>query len=114
RTVKLTVTDNQGKTASVTRTITLPANQLPVPVISVSSCFAPWHSCWFNGFQTRDPDGGFAISFTYVWNFGDGTPTRTGVIQNHRFPAAGAYTVRLTVTDDEGTSASVTKTVTVP
>ncbi|MGH8774290.1 MAG: PKD domain-containing protein [Jiangellaceae bacterium] len=54
-----------------------------------------------------------ATTFTYVWNFGDGT-TATGNIQHHRFPAAGTYTVKLTVTDDEGTSASTTKSVTVP
>ncbi|MEV6956662.1 PKD domain-containing protein [Streptomyces sp. NPDC051183] len=111
--VKLTVTDNQGKTASISKTITLPANQLPVPVITVSSCYDASHSCFVDGYGTRDPDGGLYTTFTYVWDFGDGT-TGTGVIKNHRWPAAGTYTVKLTVTDDEGTSASVTKNVTVP
>ncbi|MGH8775335.1 MAG: PKD domain-containing protein [Jiangellaceae bacterium] len=112
-TVKLTVTDNGGKTASLSKTITLPPNTLPVPVITVSSCQAQWHSCYLNGYQTRDPDGGFPTTFTYVWDFGDGT-TGTGIIKFHRFPATGTYTVKLTVTDDEGTSASTTRNVTVP
>ncbi len=113
RTVRLTVTDNQGKTASISKAVTLPANTLPKPVIRAGSCSATTHSCYLDGYQTRDPDGGFATTFTYVWNFGDGT-TGTGIIKYHRFPAAGTHTVKLTVTDDEGTSASTSKTVTVP
>ncbi|MFE3556501.1 PKD domain-containing protein [Streptomyces sp. NPDC059193] len=112
-TVKLTVTDNQGKTATISKTITAPPNKLPVPVIKHGSCSATSHNCFLDGYQTRDPDGGIYSTFTYVWDFGDGT-TATGIIHNHRFPAAGTYTVKLTVTDDEGTSATTTKSVTAP
>lgn len=112
-TVKLTVTDNQGKTATMSKTISPPPNQLPVPVITVGSCSATSHYCLMNGYQTKDPDGGLWSTFTYVWDFGDGK-TGTGVTQGHTFPAAGTYTVKLTVTDDEGTSATTTKSVAVP
>lgn len=112
-TVKLTVTDNQGKTATTSKTVTPPPNQLPVPAISVGSCLASTHGCYLNGYQTKDPDGGLATTFTYAWDYGDGT-TGTGVSVYHSFPAAGTYTVKLTVTDDEGTSATTTKSVTAP
>ncbi|MCP3820397.1 PKD domain-containing protein [Streptomyces sp. A3M-1-3] len=112
-TVKLTVTDNQGKTATTTKTITPPPNQLPVPVVSVGSCLASVHGCYLNGYATSDPDGGLASTFTYVWDFGDGTTT-TGVSVFHGYPAAGTYTVKLTVTDDEGTSAATTRSVVAP
>lgn len=114
-TVTLTVTDNQGKTASLSRTVSLPKNQLPVPVISFGPCYtiASYHYCYLNGYGTRDPDGGIHTTFDYAWDFGDGT-TASSIVNNHRFPSAGAYTVKLTVTDNEGTSATTSQTVTVP
>lgn len=48
----------------------------------------------------------------YQWNFGDGT-TGSGAIVTHRYTTEGGMSVRLTVTDTLGRSASVTKAVTV-
>ena len=65
--------------------------------------------------------GGFDIAFTntstgaitsYLWNFGDGT-TSADVSPVHSYPAAGPYTVTLTVTGPGGVT-PFTTTVTVP
>lgn len=46
----------------------------------------------------------------YAWQFGDGA-TSTEAAPAHTYGAAGAYEVTLTVTDDQGASASVTRAV---
>ncbi len=38
----------------------------------------------------------------YAWDFGDGTPVRTGRVQNYTFPKPGLFNVNLTVTDSVG------------
>lgn len=59
--------------------------------------------------QSSDPDGYLVSS---LWEFGDGT---TSSEQNpiKRYDQPGTYTVRLTVTDDTGTTASAETTVNV-
>jgi len=56
----------------------------------------------FNAASSDDPDGAIA---SFAWEFGDGT-TDTGVTVDHQFPRAGRYPVRLTVTDDDGATAT--------
>lgn len=63
----------------------------------------------FDGSGSTDPDGSIA---GYAWTFGDGS-SGTGAKASHTFAKAGTYTVRLTVTDDAGAKASVSKSVTV-
>ena len=53
----------------------------------------------FDGGGSSDPDGVIA---RYDWEFGDGA-TGTGRTTSHVYRKVGAYTVRLTVTDDSGT-----------
>ena len=50
---------------------------------------------------------------TYVWNFGDGSPTVTGATVSRTYADNGTYTVTLTVSDEDGGSASTTQTVVV-
>jgi PKD repeat protein len=64
-------------------------------------------ACVFDAAASSDRDGGVA---SFAWNFGDGS-TGTGQRVNHTFPAGGSRTVTLTVTDDEGATASSTRTV---
>ena len=49
---------------------------------------------------------------SYVWNFGDGSPTVTDAAPVYTYPAAGTYTITLTATGITGSSEAVTKTTT--
>jgi PKD repeat protein len=111
-TVTLTVKDEFGLTSTTTRTVTItePAtNVAPTPVINPPSCQAL--VCNLSAVGTTDANTGDTI--TYLWNFGDGTPTSTSQALSHAFPAAGAYTLTLTATDGWGKVATQTRTVTV-
>jgi len=108
-TVRLTVTDNQGATDNVTRSVTVtappPPNQPPVAAFG-SSCTLL--VCSFTS-TSSDPDGSIA---SYRWTFGDGG-SATEQNPTHVYTAPGTYTVTLTVTDNQGATDNVSHTVTV-
>jgi hypothetical protein len=62
----------------------------------------------FDASGSSDPNNNIA---TYVWNFGDGTVYEGGPVESHGFPAAGTYTVRLTVRDAHGAVDKTSATV---
>lgn len=64
----------------------------------------------FSGTASTDPDGTIA---TYHWNFGDGTSTLNGATVSHIYTTAGSYWVTLTVTDNDGATATDTAIVTI-
>jgi len=103
-----------GSTVNVTlpqQSITLlviPAgngNQPPVAVINATptSGLAPL-TVSFNGSSSSDSDGTIA---SYSWDFGDST-NASGVTTSHTYNAAGSYTARLTVTDNDGAVSTAT------
>ncbi len=107
-TITLTVTDNtggSGGTATTSKTVTTATNTPPTAAFTsaVSDLLVS-----FDASGSADADG--TVS-SYDWNFGDGS-TGTGKTPNHTYPAAGGYQVKLTVTDNDGSTDSVTKTVT--
>ncbi|MGJ4844931.1 PKD domain-containing protein [Leifsonia sp. Le1] len=107
--VKLTVTDNQGGTGTVTKVVAVqaaPPNQPPVAAFTSSATFL---DASFDASGSSDPDGTIA---SYAWDFGDGA-TATGATATHTFSDTGTYPVKLTVTDDKGATASITKGVAV-
>jgi hypothetical protein len=63
----------------------------------------------FNAGTSVDPNGSVV---SYAWDFGDGA-TGEGVSVSHVFAQDGAYTVRLTVTDNDGLTDSEVLLVTV-
>ena len=69
----------------------------------------------FNGSASvggTDADGPHTI-VSYVWDFGDGDPPKTGVTVTHDFVKTGIYLVTLTVTNDKGTKHSGSQPITV-
>lgn len=107
-TVTLTVTDNLGATGTTTRQVTAtpPANQSPTASFTASSNGL---GVSVDGAASSDPDGSVT---GYAWNFGDGG-TSTGNPASHTYATAGTYTITLTVTDNQGATASTTRDVTV-
>lgn len=59
----------------------------------------------FDGSASTDPDGD---TLRFSWNFGDGSPSVTGVKPAHTFDTSGKYLVRLTVSDGKGGAGSHT------
>ena len=86
------------------------ANQPPNAAFSAApeSGAAPL-TVLFDAGASNDPDGEI---INYEWDFDDGTMA-TGVSVSHTYNNMGAYTVRLTVTDDKGETDAVEKIVVV-
>ncbi|WP_433328361.1 PKD domain-containing protein [Spirillospora sp. CA-294931] len=107
-TVKLTVTDNDGKTGTTSREVragTSGGGQAPKASFTVQ---CNWANCSFNGGQSSDPDGDIA---SYAWNFGDGQ-TGTGQTTSHAYPnRQTTYTAQLKVTDRAGNSNTASKQI---
>lgn len=84
-------------------------NEAPIPAISASatSGISPL-SVTFGAGASTDPDGEIV---QYAWSFGDGT-TATGPTASKTYGTPGSYTVELTVTDDDGASATTSLVVT--
>ena len=85
-------------------------NQAPVARVTASptSGVAPL-AVSFNGSTSSDADGTIA---SYAWIFGDGA-TGSGSTASHAYAAPGAYTARLTVTDNQGATGTATVAISV-
>ena len=79
------------------------------PVASFTATPTPL-SVAVNGSASSDPDGTIV---SYAWDFGNGN-LGTGATATSAYAAAGTYTVRLTVTDDDGAIGTTTQQVVVP
>ncbi len=94
--VTLTVIDDDGGLGVATTTVTI-RNVLPIADAGEGYLGFEGEAISLFGSQT-DPG---ADTFTYLWNFGDGTLS-TQQNPAHAYPDNGIYAVTLTVTDDDG------------
>ncbi len=109
-TVTVTVTDNNGTSMAIPKTITI-TNRLPTASFTYSpaSNIMSLDTVFFYANDSSDTDGFIS---SYSWDIGSGNK-RTGKIVSYAFPEPGTYEVRLTVTDDNGGSVVTTKTIVV-
>jgi PKD repeat protein len=81
----------------------LPPNQAPSAAVALSCTGL---TCSFDGAGSSDPDGTIA---SYNWDFGDGSAPSSEARTTHTYAAGGDVTVTLTVTDDRGGTAKVSR-----
>jgi len=112
-TIRLTITDDGGATASTSSVLTVgdaAPNQPPVASFTATpSRGAPPLRVDVDASASRDPDGSVV---RYEWDWGDGT-SGLGRVLSHTFGAAGAYTITLVVRDDRGGFAFATASIAV-
>lgn len=117
--VTFQATDDGGISGSDSMTI-IGTNVPPTAHVSVgqSLVIVPLQSVTFGGSFT---DPGALDTHRVTWNFGDASSSTSNLgpggsanfVASHAYSAAGTYTVRLTVTDDDGGAGQATATVTV-
>lgn len=116
-TITLTVTDSKGATNATSRSITItppaPTNQPPVAAFS-ANCVGQMNptQCYFDASGSTDDKG----IVSYLWNWNNGRPAELKTVNSARntFASKGTWTVTLTVTDTNGATGSITKTVVIP
>jgi chitodextrinase len=109
--VRLTVSNTNGQSASIVRTVTVEPGQGPVADFVFSPAEPALNqSILFNASQSTAGPGRTIVR--YHWNFGSGAE-QTGVTVTKSYDVAGEYNVVLTVTDDVGQTGSVAKEVSV-
>jgi PKD repeat protein len=97
--VKLTVTDNDGLTGTVTHAVTVSTTAANIPPTADFTAVCNSLDCTFTN-ESTDEDG----TFTSSWDFGDGSAASTETSPTHSYTVTqlDTFTVTLTVTDDGG------------
>ncbi len=109
--VRLTVTDSTGKTGTVTHTVHILNHPPQAAFTYYPHIVSKGYPVSFDASGSTDADGEIV---EYQWNFGDGR-TASGEYVEHAYASAGSngirYPVTLTVVDNNGGRASITKYV---
>ncbi|MGV6817325.1 MAG: PKD domain-containing protein [Thiotrichales bacterium] len=109
--LKLTVTDNAGATASLTTPLEVLAPDAPLApdaafTATPTTGVAPLEVS-LSAADSSDPDGQISA---YRWDFGDGA-TGSDLSTTHSYDQPGSYTITLTVEDDSGLTATATRQI---
>jgi PKD repeat protein len=107
-TVSLTVTDDDGATDTTSQDVTVSSGSTNNPPTADFTYTTSDLTVDFTDSST-DSDGSVV---GWDWDFGDGN-TSTAQNPSHTYAADGAYTVSLTVTDDDGATDTTSQDVTV-
>jgi PKD repeat protein/uncharacterized protein YraI len=105
--VKLTVTDDKGRSDTATHGINItgqpapPEGQPPMAVITALAEARPGQDILFDASQSQGPNP----IISYAWDFGDGT-TANALNVHKVYNTGGLYNVILTVTDSQGLQSS--------
>jgi PKD repeat protein/Tfp pilus assembly protein PilX len=110
--VILTVTDDLGQQGTDRVEVTVVDPDEPAPIAELAEL--PWHyensTVKFDASGSRPANDTSAAIGKYTWDFGDGQPpvvTQAPIaVITHPFGAAKLYTVKVTVTDQDGLSGS--------
>lgn len=95
---------------NLTRVIVEVVNNPPVATFTASKTSArTGESITFDASASSDLDGFIS---SYQWDFGDGS-TAFGITVTHSYTSAGTYTIKLTVTDNDGAKDNTTLQITV-
>ncbi len=114
QTVRLTITDSKGESNTTSCPVTVTPGQtteedaLPVAVCKVTiDESGDTYVANFDGSESRDNDENGASIVNYFWDFGDNSGIGSGPISlSHTYATANTYPASLTVTDDEGNTAT--------
>jgi len=109
-TVTLDVTDDDGLTASIQKTL----NVITYPTANFTWSPSTPETSKPATFNASTSEANTGVIINYSWNFGDGdSATTTDPIINHSYNARGSYNVTLTILNSEGLSANKTHEITV-
>jgi PKD repeat protein len=107
-TVTLTVTDNRSSKGNTTRDVQIENVIPPVAHFNIQPQEGSINTRFeFDGSSSTDSDGRIQ---SYIWEFGDGNE-KSGARVSHKFSKKGDFSVRLTVTDNDGLQGTRDKSV---
>ncbi|GAA2805929.1 right-handed parallel beta-helix repeat-containing protein [Kribbella solani] len=111
-TTAVTVTDTGGLTSKATAQVKILADQPPTAVLNVNkSSIRLKQAVQADASKSTDVDKTPIATYTFSCGSGPAQPPQTSASTSCTYTAIGLYTVRVTVTDTIGQSASATKTV---
>ncbi|MGH2905683.1 MAG: PKD domain-containing protein [Solirubrobacterales bacterium] len=115
--VTLKVTNDGGKTASVSHSLVVSPQPAPTASFGVDPASpTATQAASFDGSGSSggESNGRVGSVVDYAWDFGDGeTASGADAVASHTFAEAGTFSVKLTVTNDYGQTDSVSQDVVV-